>query len=154
MENRDCYDKAVELLARRPHFERQLGEKLAVRGFSRQAIDACLERLRHDGLLDDRRTAREYIEIRLRRGSIGRRRMRLELVKRGAEEEVVDEALEVSFSDDDLASTREVAVAWMRRGKRDWAALARHLDRKGFSTGSILRVVDEARTAQPGDEDD
>jgi regulatory protein len=140
-----CYEKAVELLARRSHFRRQLEEKLEAREYSGEEITACLERLVEVGAIDDGRTAREFIETRLRRGPIGRRRMFLELVKRGADEDVAEEALAVSFPSDDLEAARQVALAWRRRGREDWAALARHLDRKGFRTASILRVIEEMR---------
>lgn len=143
-QSRACYEKAVELLARRSHFERQLEEKLLAREFASQVVDSCLERLVDEQLLDDRRTATEFVETRLRRGPIGRRRMRFELAKRGASEEVIEAALQ-ALPENDLEATRSVAATWLRRGKTDWTALARHLDRKGFSPGSILTVVGEAR---------
>jgi len=153
LDSRACYDKAVELLARRSHFERQLEEKLLARKFSSREVEVCLQRLVGEQLLDDHRTAREFVETRLRRGPIGRRRMRFELAKRGAPEGVVEEAL-ASLPESDLEPTRRVAAAWLRRGRTDWTALARHLDRKGFSTSSILTVVEESRREQTGEEGD
>ena len=76
-----------------------------------------------------------------------------ELAKRGAPEAVIDEALE-SLPESDLEATRAVAEAWLRRGKVDPMALARHLDRKGFSSGSILTVVDEMRVERQAGEGD
>lgn len=145
MSTRGCYDKAVELLARRPHFRRQLEEKLEARGFPHDEIESCLVRLRDQALLDDRRTAEEFVETRLHRGPIGRRRMRFELSRRGAPESIVDEVLERSLPDDDVEATRSVAAAWLGRGRQDWNALGRHLERKGFSTASILGVIEELR---------
>ena len=145
MDRPDCYDKAVELLARRSHFRRELEAKLEARNYPGDEIAATLERLTGVGAIDDRRTSREFVESRLRRGPIGRRRVYLELLKRGVDEGVAEEALAVSFPDNDLDAARAAALSWLHRTKRDRAALARHLDRKGFRAGSILRVVEELR---------
>ncbi|MDX1643768.1 MAG: regulatory protein RecX [Thermoanaerobaculia bacterium] len=141
-----CYDKAIRLLASRSHFVRQLEQKLSRRGFDAAVVERVLERLSRDGTLDDRRVAEEYVRGRLRRGLVGRRRMWLELARRGAEASAADGALDTVYADiDEGEATREVAAAWCRRGRRDPAALARHLDRKGFPAGAILEVVEERR---------
>lgn len=141
-----CYDKALRLLAGRSHFTRQLEDKLVARGFDADTIERVLARLNADGLLDDRRVAEEFIAGRLRRGPMGRRRMWQELRRRGAEEAAAESALEVAYADiDEMEATRRAATAWCRRGRRDAAALARHLDRKGFPSAAILDVVAEKR---------
>ncbi len=141
-----CFDKAVDLLARQPHFVRQLELKLNRRGYESEEVAATLARLAELNYLDDRRTARGYVEGRLRRGGEGIRRMRAALVRKGAGAKAVEEALEL-VPKDDLAMARRSAAAWRRsrRGKLDPSALARHLDRKGFSRRSIFALVDELR---------
>lgn len=147
MASSDCYNKALSLLGRRAHFRRQLEEKLRVRRYDDDVIRMTLDRLAEDAYLDDARVAREFVTSRLRRGPIGRRRMRIELEKRGAAQEAVEETLRELFSEeDDLTATREAAARWLESGRRDLTALARHLDRLGFATSSILRVVDEIRS--------
>ena len=69
----------------------------------------------------------------------------MELSRRGAPEEVVEEVLDEAFSGSELEAVREAAARWSMRGKKDPAALARHLDRKGFRSGDILRAVNEFR---------
>lgn len=141
-----CYEKALRLLASRSHFVRQLEEKLLRRGFEAGAVERVLERLVGDGVLDDRRVAAEFVRGRLRRGPMGRRRMWQELMRRGAEEAAVEAAIEAAYAEiDEAEATRRAAAAWSRRGRRDPAALARHLDRKGFPSGAIVEVVEERR---------
>jgi regulatory protein len=142
-----CYDKAVQLLAARPHFRAELAGKLARRGYPPEEIEAALDRLTEQGYLDDRETASGFVEGRLERGE-GRARLRAELVKRGASGEAVESAL-ADLPDDDLPAAREAAERWARKGGTDPAALARHLARKGFSHRAIVAVLN----SRPGGED-
>jgi SOS response regulatory protein OraA/RecX len=150
---KSCYQKAVELLSFRPHFVVQLRQKLSDRHYSDDEIEASVERLTRSGLLDDFETARGFVASRLRRGPIGRRRMEMELARRGAGEAVVEAMLEESFSGSDLEAVRQAAERWAAGGKRNLQALARHLDRKGFAAGSIWTVLDEVKAgwADEGD---
>jgi regulatory protein len=134
------YDKAVQLLAARPHFRWELEAKLRQRGFSSEEIDEALGRLTDQGYLDDRAAARSFVEGRAAKGE-GRARLRAELAKRGAPEEAIEEALSELTDDDDLPRAREAAEAWRRKGGTDPRALARHLDRKGFSRRAIVAVL-------------
>ena len=139
-----AYDKAVQLLAARPHFRRELEGKLARRGYPPEEIEDALERLAGQGYLNDDETARAFVEGRLARGAEGRSRLKAELVKRGVAGEAIESALSHLTPEDDLSSAREVAAKWARGGKSDPQALARHLQRKGFSPraiGSVLREM-------------
>jgi regulatory protein len=136
-----CYRKAVDLLARRPHFREELKRKLADRGFAPVVVEHCLERLSAEKYLDDETTARDFARERLRRRPEGPRKLRSELGRRGVAAEVIDATLEELFPDGDLELARDAAARWRRNHEADAAALARHLDRKGFSKGAIWEVV-------------
>lgn len=139
----DCYTKAQQLLARRPHFRRELAAKLASREYSAAEIDTAIARLAEQGYLDDLENALEMARGPLRRKGYGPRRLRHELERRGAPEEVVDEVLAAALAEGEEAPARQAADRWLSRGRRDRQALARHLDRKGYSKGVILRVLEE-----------
>jgi len=142
-----AYDKAVELLARRAHFRRELAVKLAARGYPDEEIEETLARLAAHGYLDERDTARQWLEARLARGPEGRIRLAAELSRRGAEPEVVDEVLAERLPEDDREAARQAAERW--RARRSGAprpdALARHLERKGFSPRAIRELLEEMR---------
>jgi len=135
-----CYDKAVQLLAARPHFRQELAAKLRQRGFPGEEIETALDRLAEQGYLDDRAAARSLVESRAARGE-GRARLRAELLRRGAPEDAAEETLAELTPEDDLPAAREAAERWERQGGRDPRALARHLDRKGFSRRAIVAVL-------------
>jgi regulatory protein len=145
-----AYDKAVQLLAGRPHFRRELQVKLAQRKFPSEEIEQALDRLAGLGYLDDRKTALSFVEQRLSRNAEGRLRLKAELEKRGAPPEAVSEALAALVPEDDLVPARDAAARWTRlhpRGKG--SSLAQHLARKGFSRRAIFAVLHE----RPGEED-
>ncbi|HEX7183401.1 MAG TPA: RecX family transcriptional regulator [Thermoanaerobaculia bacterium] len=146
-----CYDRAVRLLAARPHFRAELEAKLAQRGYFEEEIDGALDRLAAQGYLDDARTARDFVAHRQEREAEGRLRLRAELAKRGAPEEAIEAALAELAPQDDLPAAREAAERWAGRGRRpeDPAALARHLARKGFSRRAIFAVLNESHDIEP-----
>ena len=149
-----CHRKAFDLLSRRSHFERELERKLQKRGYEADEIADTLERLRGENFLDDRRTAREFIQSRLARAPEGRFKLKSELARRGVDSEIVDEALTDLLPDNDLEMTREAAERWRRRtpraqtgdlSQRDQAALVRHLSRRGFTRHAIFSVLQDLR---------
>ncbi len=135
------YQKALQLLAARAHFRRELEIKLRQRRYPDEEIEAALARLTEEGYLDDRATARVFVESRQGRASEGRARLRSELIKRGAPDDAVDAALAELTPEDDLPAAREAAESWRRKGGADPRALARHLERKGFSRRAIVSVL-------------
>ena len=140
-----CYDRACELLARRPHFRRELQTKLERRGYPAPEIAAALARLESQGYLDDAAAARGLVASRLARDGEGRNRLRAELERRGAAAAAVTAALD-ELPDDDLPAAAAAARRWQGAGGgrgRTAEALARHLARKGFSRRAIFAVLKE-----------
>jgi SOS response regulatory protein OraA/RecX len=97
--------------------------------------------LQSEGYLDDRAAARDFVESRAPKGE-GRARLRAELLKRGADDDAIDGVL-AELPDDDLPAAREAAAKWERKGGTDTVALARHLERKGFSRRAIVAVLND-----------
>ncbi|MFQ5351232.1 MAG: regulatory protein RecX [Thermoanaerobaculia bacterium] len=147
-----CFEKACDLLSRRPHFSAELGEKLARRGHDESVVAATLEKLAELGYLDDAGCARSLAAGPLSRRGYGPLRMRAELERRGAPEEEAAAAVAAVFAEGEEKAARQVAERWLSRRAatgRTRAALARHLDRKGFGTGVVLRLAREL--ARPDD---
>ena len=142
-ERPSAYGKAVDLLARRAHFTAQLRDKLARRGYPPEEVDEALVRLARHGYLDDRTAARDFAAARLAREPLGRRRLAADLSRRGAPEEVVSEVLDELLPDDDRAAAREAAATWLsRRRNPNKPALARYLERRGFSPAAIWGALE------------
>ncbi len=135
-----AYEQAVRLLGTRPHFRRELEQKLAARAYEDAEVAPALDRLAGAGYLDDLGTARSFVAQRLARGAEGKLKLKAELERRGASSAAVAAVL-AEIPDDDLEPARQAAAKWSRRGKTDPAALARHLAAKGFSRRAIGAVI-------------
>jgi regulatory protein len=132
-------------LAGRPHFRRQLEEKLRRRGHEAEEVTAALDRLAAQGYLNDDQLARDFAA---QRGTgKGARRVRAELARRGADEGAIAAAL-ATLPDDDSEATLLAARQWRARRQPNPAGLARHLERKGFSHRGILRALRELGAAE------
>ncbi len=156
-----CLRKAMDLLSRRPHFRRELEEKLAQRDYEPSEIEETLERLEARHLVDDERTALDFVRARLAREPIGRRRLRHELERRGAPPELARQALDELYpeDEDEPELARQAAERWRRRRggaamRDERAALFRHLERRGFSQHAIFSVLQEMPAQASVDQDD
>ncbi|HEX2163234.1 MAG TPA: regulatory protein RecX [Thermoanaerobaculia bacterium] len=140
-----AYHKAVELLARRDHFRAEIRAKLVARRYPEGEIEAALDRLESEGYLDDRRTARQLADSRLNGEPLGRKRLAADLVRRGVAAEVVAQVVEELLPSDDRDAARAAARLWLDRrgGAGHPAALARYLDRRGFTPPAIWAVLED-----------
>ena len=153
-EGPSCWDKALDLLSRRSHFERELDRKLRTRGYGSEEVESTMERLRERGFVDDERSAREFVRSKRARGGVGVRKLRADLERRGVVRDVVDDVLAPISDQDEIEDARNVALRWLRFSGREPAALGRHLDRKGFSQRAILTILEEREDLlanEPGD---
>lgn len=145
-----AHERALRLLAGRPHFRADLRRKLMARGYEAAEVDDALARCAAQGYLDDEATARAFVAERQERRGLGRARIAAELRRHGATAEAIAAALGEVSDDGDLERARAAASRWRRHGGEGpaaKAALARHLDRKGFSRRAIVAVLDQAGAA-------
>lgn len=136
-----CFDRALRLLATRAHFREELRRKLSDKGYPDEEIEETLARLAALRHLDDARLATEEAErLRARKG-LARRGVAAELRRKGVGGETIDAALE--GGPDEREQALEAARRWLRSHRPDAAALARHLDRKGYGRGLIVGLLRE-----------
>lgn len=140
-----CYNKALELLARRGHFRRELAHKLAQRGYDEEDVETTLARLEEKNFLDDRSLARDYAEARLRRRPMGRILLASELRSRGVDDQGIEEALVDLTPEREAELARTAAEKWRRSRRGTPEALGRHLASRGFPRGVIYPLMNEDR---------
>lgn len=115
-----CMAKCGRLLGSRDYTEYRLREKLSAAGFSEQTIGAAFEKLRKAGYLDDSRYARSFVRCHLEDRSV--KRIEQDLLDRGIDRKIIEEALEALGEEQDL---REV-----QRGQ-----IRRLLEKRGYDPG-------------------
>lgn len=118
------------------------------RGIPEEAAEEILERFSDVCLIDDAAFAHAWVESRQRRKNLSRRALRSELVKKGIDRELIDEALSEVDSDDEYAAALTLATSRLRRleglaPEVRWRRLTGALARKGFSAGLVMRVARE-----------
>lgn len=136
------------MLAQRRLTEAQLWKKLHARGYDDDAIATAVASCKNDGYIDDRLFAALYVESPHK--AVGDRRLVIELVKRGIDRDAarsavaacdVDEQARIEAAYDKIARTQP-ALAYQ--------SAARKLERLGFPTSMIYRVLRErAASAYP-----
>jgi regulatory protein len=105
--------KAMDFLARREYGFAELVRKLTQAGYSENVSAAAAERLRAEGLQDDRRFIDNFIQSRISQGK-GPVRIAMELGERGLDAALIAEVFEENAS--------------------DWFAMARRVRHKKFGT--------------------
>jgi len=126
-------DVATKALARRDFSERGLRSRLERAGVEAAEAEAVLERLRDEGVLDDRRFGTNRAQGLAERGK-GDAAIRFDLDAQGLPAEVVDEAL-AALEPERVRAERIVA----RRGSGP--ATARLLAGRGFDQEAIEAAV-------------
>lgn len=133
LDARTCFAALVELLSRRDHGEFEARAKLRDLGFLPSSVDAAIQRARTARYLDDVRYMRYFIEERKRRGW-GRRKVELELSRKGLDPAVLPGYPDAFFDEeDDLARARDLLSRKRIPEDRAFEKLVRFLLGKGFS---------------------
>lgn len=141
LEAQVCFTMLTEMLSRRDHGTQEAHEKLRAYGFRDEEISQALARATDMRFLNDDRFAGYFIEERKRRGW-GRRKIELELKKRGIVVDDIPGYPEAFFSDEDDAS-RAWAIVEKKPvpATRPFDKLVRHLMSKGFSYAIAAEAV-------------
>lgn len=136
-------NKALDLLSRRPHAERELRDKLRRKDYEKVVIDAVVDRLRHKGYIDDADFARRWVESRQAIAPRSRRKLQAELIKKGVDQVAIEAALATIDSEDQLQAIRELVAKKQKQSRyQDRAKLLAFLARQGFNYDDIRRVLD------------
>ena len=145
----DPYSYGLAALGRRELTERQLRERLARRGCDAADVDAAIERLRREQVLDDRRAARAFARTEVRIKRRGPQRIRRTLEVMGLDRAEAESATAEGFEEQTVAATLEAALDRRLRGAvaddRHAQRLIAYLVRQGFDLGDAVAAVRRRR---------
>ena len=146
LEGRVCLTMLTEMLSRRDHGTEEARRKLSLYGFRDIEIDAAVERATELRFLNDDRFVSYFIEERKRRGW-GRRKVEVELKRRGIDLDAVPGWPDDYFSDDDdLSRARELLSRRPVPSSGAFEKLVRRLMSKGFSYSVAAQAARERCT--------
>ncbi|MDD4772104.1 MAG: regulatory protein RecX [Eubacteriales bacterium] len=123
---------AVNILTYADNTETKLRGKLAVRKFSREAIDAAVAYVIGRGWLNEEKQAVAIIRYLADVKLFGRRRILQEMVKRGFRRSVID-----GCDFDDIDFTENCRRLWEKRGYTEDEKTRAYLNRAGYSGDDI-----------------
>lgn len=146
-----CLDTALDSLSRRALTVLEVEKRLERKAFSREEIAETLARLLEWGYLDDRRLAVAYAKNRASRYS--QQRIRLELIRRGVERALADEAVQGLSEEDEMRQCLQVAEKLVLQeetrghmGKPGWSSARQRVGAKllqrGYRRDMVLNVLD------------
>jgi len=134
---------ALQLLNRRDYGARELGERLAERGFSATTATVVVDHLVQEKLLDDSRFAEHFVAYHANRGQ-GPVRIAHKLREAGVAAELISASVDAGSADwrRRCAEARRKRFgarepgSWAERGKQ-----ARFLAQRGFSSDQVRAAI-------------
>ena len=126
------YQRALEWALVRPRSEKEVRDYLYKKVFERKLdksyIDLIVARLKEKKYLDDTVFAKYYVENRFVKKGISRRRLSLELIKKGVAKEIIAEVLDGRNDEEEI-----LKMIAKKRARYDDEKLINYLCRQGFS---------------------
>lgn len=140
---------ACNILSYCDNTERRLRDKLSNKGYSHGAADFAVEYVKAKGWLDETRMAEAAVHSLTQSRLYGKRRVLLELRKRGFTSEVIDE---IDFSELDFAEICARLLDKQHGGDDDKTRAA--LMRYGHTLGDINRAIREKEENDANEDED
>jgi regulatory protein len=145
--NKSALNTALRILTRRDHSRYELVRKLKQRGFSQKDIGDAVSSCERFDYINDERTARVYIR-QLKRKGFGKKRIQLELSKKGLKGGLIQNILDESVTAiDEREGAERMLKKNMKRFAREKDALKRRdkiyrfLRARGFSQEVIAAAI-------------
>lgn len=145
-EGEAVYQKALHFLSYRPRSTVEVRRSLTKRDIAEPLVEETLKRLGQAGLLNDDAFARTWVENRNTFRPRSKSALRMELRRKGLDEEVIGSVLDEQVDEEALA--RQAARKYARRlSGLEWPdfrqKLGGFLARRGFSYATAAPIVSE-----------
>jgi regulatory protein len=153
------YDRALAMLAARARSAAELRRKLVLKGELPEHADSAIGRLAAAGFIDDESFARQFARSRAAGAGHSRRRIQIEIVRKGVPRRVAEEAIATVFVEEDVDEDA-IVLETARRKLRTMRSLAPEvqarrlrsfLARRGYGSDSIRRAMEACR-AESGED--
>lgn len=133
-------NKAISYIARYQKTEKEIKEYLFKKGFGDEISQDVIKKLKEYNFIDDDLYAQNYIKYKTK--SVGKRKLAYELRKKGINESLIDNNIDIYSQDSD--SVLLVAEKYLRKKPRDIKTKQkayRYLLSRGFMSEDIIRAL-------------
>ena len=148
-QNLSPMDYAMKYLTAKDRTVSEMQTYLDTKDFGEADVDACIERLKELGLLDDRRYAQRFVETRLATKPVSKRHLTEQLIGHGLSDEDIRAALELADDEAEAKNALSVAVKFARQfsalePEKKRERLFSRLQARGYSYDVSRRAVERA----------
>ena len=133
------YIRAIDLISRRLRSEKEIRDYARRKSWTADNTERVIERLKARGYLNDKVFAESFVRARQNAGKYSRRRIELDLRRKGIADSIVKEVLHDEVSDTD--ALRKLIAKRIKRYD-DPTKLKAYLLRAGFNYDNINREID------------
>jgi regulatory protein len=135
---------ALRLLGRRDYTIAELTARLTDREYPADEVEAALQRLAGEGLVDDRRVAASFVRVASRVKGRGRIRIERDLIARGVAPAIVRETLAALPEEEDVEAIERLLARRTLPNRlpiADRRRLFQQLLRRGFPADAIAKAL-------------
>lgn len=142
-------NNAYSLLRSRPRSEREIRERLGLKGYDETIIDDVIEGLKRTGEIDDERFVKFWVESRMHLNPVGDIVLRRELKEKGINDSLIEAALDVkAATHDEYKVAFDMARERFERLKKldKSKAMKRLYDflmRRGFKYENVQKILED-----------
>ena len=134
------YQRTLEWVLMRPRSEKEvrdyLRKKIYERKIEEEYINLIIEKLRNKNYLDDAKFAEYYVENRFVKKGISKKRLKMELMKKGVDAETIERVLDGRNDEEEI-----LKIIAKKRAKYDDEKLIAYLCRQGFPYQLVQSLV-------------
>ena len=135
-------EKALNLISKFPHTEKEVKNKLKASGFGENVCDACINFLNEYKYLNDENYTKLYIEQK--GGKIGKNKLSLELYKKGVSKELIDLYLNGYESDkEEIYNILKKFMSNKEKNIKNKTKAYRFLYSRGFVSEDCVSVINK-----------
>ena len=136
------YIRAVDLISRRLRSEKEIRDYAWRKQWSKENLEKVVERLHERGYLNDEKFAESFVRSRANLRNFSKRKMKMELMKKGIKSEIIEKVLDESEDFDEDQALKNL-IAKKRGHYETEQKLIAYLARQGFSYDKIKAMLSE-----------
>ena len=145
------YVAALDLISRRVRSEKEIRDYGFRKKWNKNSAEKVIERLRDRGYLDDEKFAKMFVSDRANLRNFSRKKMEIELMKKGINKEIREKVLAANENFDEQKSLEQLIAKKWNHYTTD-QKLIEYLARQGFGFDDIKKAIAEFReTSEKGD---
>jgi len=138
------YVRALDLISRRIRSEKEIRDYGFKKKWSENATEKVIERLYERGYLNDEKFAESFVDARANLRNFSKRKIEIELIKKGIEKEIREQILRENENFDESESLKNMVAKKWNRYENDQKLIA-YLARQGFNFDDIKNAIKEFR---------